>query len=60
MGGFSIGVQKKVLEGKGNLKLNVNDPFWLNHFNGRAAVQDIDFRVKVALGEPSDPAHVYL
>lgn len=46
MGGFSVGVQKKVMDGKGNLKLNVNDPFWLNHFNGRAAVQDIDFRVQ--------------
>ncbi|QDK78567.1 TonB-dependent receptor [Spirosoma sp. KCTC 42546] len=46
MGGFSVGVQKKVMDGKGSLKLNVNDPFWLNHFNGRAAVQDIDFRVQ--------------
>ncbi|QMW00394.1 outer membrane beta-barrel protein [Spirosoma foliorum] len=46
MGGFSIGVQKKVLDGKGTLKLNANDPFWLNHFNGRALVQDIDFRVQ--------------
>ncbi|MFD2936789.1 TonB-dependent receptor domain-containing protein [Spirosoma flavum] len=45
MGAFSIGVQKKVMDGKGSLKLNVNDPFWLNHFNGRAVVQDIDFRV---------------
>ena len=45
-GGFSIGVQKKVMEGKGNVKLNVNDPFWLNQFNGRAVVQDIDFRVR--------------
>ncbi|MVM31320.1 TonB-dependent receptor [Spirosoma sp. HMF4905] len=46
MGGFSVGVQKKVMDGKGNLKLNVNDPFWLNHFSGRALVQDIDFRVQ--------------
>ena len=45
MGGFSIGVQKKIMDGKGNLKLNVNDPFWLNQFNGRAVVQDINFRV---------------
>ncbi|AUD01531.1 outer membrane beta-barrel protein [Spirosoma pollinicola] len=45
MGAFSVGVQKKVMDGKGNIKLNVNDPFWLNHFSGRAAVQDIDFRV---------------
>lgn len=46
MGAFSLGVQKKVLEGKGNLKLNISDPFWLNRFNGRAEVQDINFRVR--------------
>jgi hypothetical protein len=45
MGGFSLGVQKKVMDGKGSLKLNVSDPFWLNYFRGRAAVQDIDFQV---------------
>lgn len=46
MGAFSVGVQKKMLDNKGSLKLNVNDPFWLNHFNGIAKVQDIDFRVQ--------------
>lgn len=45
-GGFSLGVQKKLMDGKANVKLNVNDPFWLNQFNGRAVVQDIDFRVR--------------
>ncbi|GAB2578003.1 TonB-dependent receptor domain-containing protein [Spirosoma areae] len=45
MGGFSLGLQKKIMADKGNLKLNVNDPFWLNKFNGRAVVQDINFRV---------------
>ncbi|MBD2701837.1 TonB-dependent receptor [Spirosoma sp. BT702] len=45
MGAFNVGVQKKLMDGKGNLKLNVSDPFWLNKFNGRAVVQDIDFRV---------------
>ena len=45
MGGFSLGVQKKVMDGKGNVKLNVNDPFWLNQFRGRAVVQDINFYV---------------
>lgn len=45
MGAFSVGIQKKVMDGKGNLKLNMSDPFWLNYFRGRAAVQDIDFRV---------------
>lgn len=45
MGGFSLGLQKKVMSEKGSLKLNVQDPFWLNKFNGRATVQDINFRV---------------
>jgi hypothetical protein len=44
-GAFSLGLQKKVMEGKGNIKLNINDPFWMNRFRGRAMVQDIDFRV---------------
>ena len=44
-GGFSLGVQKKVMDGKGNVKLNVNDPFWLNQFRGRAVVQDINFYI---------------
>ena len=39
-------MQKKILDNKGSLKLNVSDPFWLNQFNGVAKVQDIDFRVK--------------
>ncbi len=46
MGAFNIGVQKKLMDGKANLKLNVNDPFWINQFRGRAVVGDIDFRVK--------------
>lgn len=46
MGAFSLGVQKKLMDGKANLKLNINDPFWLNQFNGRAIVQDINFRVR--------------
>ncbi len=44
-GGFAIGIQKKVMEGKGNIKLNINDPFWLNRFRGTAVVQDINFSV---------------
>lgn len=46
MGAFSLGVQKKMMDSKGSLKLNVNDPFWLNQFNGVANVQDINFRVR--------------
>lgn len=44
-GGFSLGLQKKMMDGKANVKLNIQDPFWLNKFSGRATVQDINFRV---------------
>ena len=44
-GGFSLGIQKKVMDGKGNIKININDPFWLNKFRGTAIVQDINFYV---------------
>lgn len=33
------------MDGKGNIKVNINDPFWLNQFRGRAVVQDINFYV---------------
>jgi Outer membrane protein beta-barrel family/Carboxypeptidase regulatory-like domain len=46
MGSFDMGIQRKVLDGKGSFKLNINDPFWLAQFQGRAQVQDIDFRVQ--------------
>ncbi len=46
MGAFSLGVQKQVLSKKGNLKLNVNDPLWLNQFRGRTSFQDINFNIQ--------------
>lgn len=46
MGAFSLGLQKKLMDGKANLKLNVSDPFWINQFRGRAVVGDINFRVQ--------------
>jgi hypothetical protein len=45
MGGFSLGVQKQVFNKKGNLKLNVNDPLWLNRFRGRTDFEQINFRI---------------
>ncbi|NMH28892.1 TonB-dependent receptor [Flavobacterium silvaticum] len=33
-GGMSLGVQKKVLKGKGNVKLNLNDVFYTNIYTG--------------------------
>lgn len=45
-GAFSLGVQKKVMEGKGTIRVNVNDPFWMNRFQGSTKYQDIDLRVR--------------
>ncbi|WP_128544783.1 outer membrane beta-barrel family protein [Larkinella soli] len=44
-GAFGFGVQKSMMNKKATLKLNVNDPFWLNKFQGRANYQDINFRI---------------
>ncbi|WP_234734600.1 outer membrane beta-barrel protein [Tellurirhabdus bombi] len=44
-GSFGLGIQKALLNKKANLKLNINDPLWLNKFSGHAKYQDIDFRV---------------
>ncbi len=46
MGAFSLGLQKKVLDGKGSIKLNANDPFWMNQFRGAANYQDINFKIR--------------
>jgi len=46
MGGFSLGVQKQMLNKKGSLRLNVNDPLWLNMFRGSTNFQDINFRIR--------------
>jgi hypothetical protein len=45
MGGFSLGVQKQLFNQKGNVKLNVNDPLWLNRFRGRTEFEQINFRI---------------
>jgi hypothetical protein len=46
MGAFSLGVQKRVLDGKGTLRVNVNDPFWINKFRGSAQYQDINLKMQ--------------
>lgn len=46
MGAFSIGVQKSMLDKKLTLKLNVNDPLWLNRFRGSTQYGDIDFKIQ--------------
>ncbi|WP_460638792.1 TonB-dependent receptor [Larkinella harenae] len=45
-GAFGFGIQKSLMNKKATLKLNVNDPFWLNKFQGYAKYQDIDFRIR--------------
>lgn len=45
MGGFSLGMQKPVLNKKGTIRLNVNDPLWLNMFRASTNYQDINFRL---------------
>jgi hypothetical protein len=46
MGAFSVGVQKSLFQKKGTLKLNINDPFWLNQFRGSTQYQDINFTIR--------------
>lgn len=46
MGMLNAGVQKNILNKKGTIRLNVNDIFWTNRFNGTAIYKDIDFKVK--------------
>ena len=46
MGMVNVGLQKNILNKKGTIRLNVNDIFWTNRFNGRALYKDIDFAVK--------------
>jgi FlaG/FlaF family flagellin (archaellin) len=46
MGMINAGLQKNILNKKGTIRLNVNDIFWTNRFNGTAAYKDIDFKVR--------------
>lgn len=46
MGMINAGLQKNILNKKGTIRLNVNDIFWTNRFNGTAIYKDIDFKVR--------------
>ncbi|MHA4738533.1 TonB-dependent receptor [Dyadobacter sp. MSC1_007] len=46
MGMLNAGLQKTIMNKKGTIRLNVNDIFWTNRFNGTAVYKDIDFKVK--------------
>ena len=45
MGAVSFGIQKKILNDKATLKLNVNDIFWTQKFRGNFIFNDIDVQI---------------
>lgn len=42
----SFGGQKQVLKGKGTVRLNLRDPFWLQRFKGRTQYDIVDNRIQ--------------
>ncbi|MBL7744528.1 MAG: TonB-dependent receptor [Chitinophagaceae bacterium] len=45
MGVISFGGSKQILKGKGSIRLNLNDPFWLQYFRGYTKFGNIDTRI---------------
>jgi len=43
---LSFGSQKQVLKGKGTVRLNVRDPFWLQRYKGKTQYDVVDSRVQ--------------
>ena len=43
---LSFGGQKQVMKGKGTVRLNLRDPFWLQRYKGRTEYDVIDTRVQ--------------
>jgi hypothetical protein len=46
MGMLNAGIQKKLMNNKVTLRVNVDDIFWTNKFRGVAIYKDIDFNVR--------------
>lgn len=42
---FGLGGQKQIMKGKGTLRLNLRDPFWLQRYKGRTKYDLVDNRV---------------
>ncbi len=42
---LSFGAQKQVLKGKGTVRLNLRDPFWLQRYKGKTQYDIVDSRV---------------
>ncbi|MBL7740204.1 MAG: TonB-dependent receptor [Chitinophagaceae bacterium] len=45
MGVISFGGSKQVLKGKGSIRLNLTDPFWIQYFRGYTKFGNIDTRI---------------
>lgn len=43
---FSLGGQKQVMKGKGTVRLNLRDPFWLQKYKGKTQYDIVDSRVQ--------------
>lgn len=43
---INFGGQKTVLKGKGTVRLNLRDPFWLQRYKGRTEYDIVDSRIK--------------
>jgi outer membrane receptor protein involved in Fe transport len=46
MGVLSFGFSKAVLKNTGSIRLNLNDPFWLQYFRGHTQFKNIDTRIQ--------------
>lgn len=42
---LSFGAQKQVLKGKGTLRLNLRDPFWMQRYKGKTQYDIVDSRI---------------
>lgn len=43
---LSFGAQKQVLKGKGTVRLNLRDPFWIQRYSGKTQYDIVDSRIK--------------
>lgn len=46
MGAVSFGIQKKMMNDKASIKLNINDIFWTQHFSGTFLFNDINVQLR--------------
>ena len=46
MGMFSLGLGKQVLKGKGTIRVNARDPFWLMRFPGSTEMETFETSIR--------------